>query len=150
MTNDYSMIDVIEAERTPSASSGTDHVDLVSELGCTEMRPKRWELSPGDTMSYTSDCKSVSRFAMACPPNPLTRGTGEGIHRQTEQEELYDVLEGPARIRISEERMDVPEETAIRIPPKTPRRVFNDTDHEHRWLIVGAPPVENDGEMLEE
>ncbi|WP_336345400.1 cupin domain-containing protein [Halalkalicoccus ordinarius] len=123
MTNDYGMIDVTEAERTPSASSGTDHVDLVSELGCTEMRPKLWELSPGDTMSY---------------------------HRQREQEEFYYVLEGPARIRIGDERMDVPEGTAIRIPPETPRRVFNDTDHEHRWLIVGAPPVENDGEVFEE
>ncbi|MFC7224999.1 cupin domain-containing protein [Halalkalicoccus sp. GCM10025322] len=82
MANDYGMIDVAEAERTPSASSGTDHVDLGSELGCTEMRPKVWDLSPGDAMSY---------------------------HRQTEQEELYYVFSGPARIRIGDERMDVPE-----------------------------------------
>lgn len=123
MANDYGMIDVAEAERTPSASSGTDHVDLGSELGCTEMRPKVWDLSPGDAMSY---------------------------HRQTEQEELYYVLSGPARIRIGDERMDVPEGAAIRIPPETPRQVFNDTDEEHRWLIVGAPPVENDGRDVEE
>lgn len=123
MTNDYGMIDVTEAERTPSASSGTDHVDLTAALGCTEMRPKLWELSPGDAMSY---------------------------HRQREQEELYYVLRGPARIRIGDERMDVPEGTVIRIPPETPRQVFNDTDEEHRWLIIGAPPVENDGEVLEE
>jgi quercetin dioxygenase-like cupin family protein len=120
--HDYSTIDLIEAERTPSASSGTDHVDLVSELGCTEMRPKLWELSPGDEMSY---------------------------HRQREQEEFYYVLAGPARIRIGDERIDVAEGTALRIPPETPRQVFNDTDDEHRWLIVGAPPVENDGEVLE-
>jgi mannose-6-phosphate isomerase-like protein (cupin superfamily) len=118
----YSAIDVTEAERTPSASSGTDNVDLVSELGCTEMRPRIWELSPGDAMSY---------------------------HRQREQEEFYYVLAGPARIRIGDERMDVPEGTALRIPPETPRQVFNDTDGEHRWLIVGAPPVEDDGEVLE-
>jgi quercetin dioxygenase-like cupin family protein len=120
--HDYSTIDLIEAERTPSASSRTDHVDLVSELGCTEMRPKLWELSPGDEMSY---------------------------HRQREQEEFYYVLAGPARIRIGDERIDVAEGTALRIPPETPRQVFNDTDDEHRWLIVGAPPVENDGEVLE-
>jgi mannose-6-phosphate isomerase-like protein (cupin superfamily) len=118
----YSAIDVTEAERTPSTSSGTDNVDLVSELGCTEMRPRIWELSPGDAMSY---------------------------HRQHEQEEFYYVLAGPARIRIGDERMDVPEGTALRIPPETPRQVFNDTDGEHRWLIVGAPPVEDDGEVLE-
>lgn len=123
MSEEYSIIDVTESKRTPSASSGTDHVDLVSELGCTAMRPKVWDLAPGDTMSY---------------------------HRQREQEELYYVLSGPARIRIGDERLDVGEGTALRIPPETPRQVFNDTDHEHRWLIVGAPPAENDGEVIGE
>lgn len=118
----YSMINVETAERTQSSSSGTDNVDLVSELGCTEMRPRVWDLSPGDAMSY---------------------------HRQREQEEFYYVISGPARIRIDEERIDVPEGTAIRIPPETPRQILNDSDDEHRWLVVGAPPVENDGEVLE-
>lgn len=130
--NDYRMIDVAGAERTPSASSGTDHVDLGSELGCTEMRPKVWDLSPGDAMSYTFDCKPPSGFTGRAVANPLRRVTVEGIHRQTEQEELYYVLSGPARIRIGDERTDVPEGAAIRIPPETPRRVFNDTDEEHR------------------
>lgn len=150
MTNDYGMIDVTGAERTPSASPGTDHVDLASELGCTEMRPKLWELSRGDTMSYTFDCNSSERIRHGSS-GESTRGlTVEGIHRQTEQEEFYYVLSGRARIRMGDERMDVPEGTAIRIPPETPRRVFNDTDHEHRWLIVGAPPAESDSEVLEE
>ncbi|MFC6905045.1 cupin domain-containing protein [Halalkalicoccus tibetensis] len=122
MPDGYSVIDVTEAERTPSASSGTDTVDLAAELGCTEMRPRVWDLAPGDAMSY---------------------------HRQREQEEFYYVLEGPARIRIGEERLDVPEGTALRIPPETPRQVFNDTDGDHQWLIIGAPPAENDGEVLE-
>ncbi len=123
MADAYDRLDVTEAERMPSASSGTDHVDLATELGCTEMRPKVWDLAPGDAMSY---------------------------HRQREQEELYYVLQGPARIRIDDERLDVSEGTALRIPPETPRRVFNDTDHDHRWLIIGAPPVEDDGEVIEE
>ncbi len=119
----YSTIDVETAERTQSSSSGTNHVDLVSELGCTEMRPRVWDLSPGDAMSY---------------------------HRQREQEEFYYVLSGPARIRIGEEIHDIPEETALRIPPETPRQIINDTDDDHRWLVVGAPAVENDGELVEE
>ncbi|MDL5361979.1 cupin domain-containing protein [Halalkalicoccus sp. NIPERK01] len=123
MSEDYSALDVTEADRTPSASSGTDHVDLAAELGCTEMRPKVWDLAPGDAMSY---------------------------HRQREQEELYYVLSGPARIRIGDDRLDVSEGTAIRIPPETPRQVFNDTEEDHRWLIVGAPPAENDGEVIGE
>jgi mannose-6-phosphate isomerase-like protein (cupin superfamily) len=111
------------AERTQSPSSGTANVDLVSELGCTEMCPRVWDLAPGDAMSY---------------------------HRQREQEEFYYVLSGPARIRIGEERIDVPEGTAMRIPPETSRQILNDTDDEHRWLVISAPPVENDGEVLEE
>lgn len=123
MSEEYSVVDVTEADRTPSASSGTDQVDLVSELGCTEMRPRVWDLAPGDAMSY---------------------------HRQREQEEFYYVLSGPARIRIGEERLDVPEGTALRIPPETPRQVLNDTEEDHQWLIIGAPPAEDDGVVLED
>jgi quercetin dioxygenase-like cupin family protein len=113
------MIQVDDVEPEPSAASGTLHVDLVEELGCTEMRPKVWYLSPGDAMSY---------------------------HRQTEQEEFYYVLQGPGRMKIDGELMDVPEGSAVRIPPETNRQVLNDTDEgEHVWFIVGAPPTTDDG-----
>jgi quercetin dioxygenase-like cupin family protein len=119
MSERYSMVRVDDVEQKPSQVSGTSHVDLVEELGTTEMRPKVWYLSPGDALSH---------------------------HRQTEQEEFYYVLEGPARIRIDgDEPMDVEEGTAIRIPPETPRQVLNDTAGEHVWLIIGAPNVEGDG-----
>jgi len=119
MTDSYSMIRVDDVEPEPSASSGTLHVDLVEELGCAEMRPKVWYLSPGDAMSY---------------------------HRQTDQEELYYVLDGPGRMKIDGELMDVPEGSAVRIPPETNRQVLNDTDGgEHVWFIVGAPPATDDG-----
>lgn len=123
MTDDYSMVQVDDVEPTPSASSGTDHVDLVSELGCTEMRPKVWYLSPGDAMSY---------------------------HRQTEQEELYYLLDGPGRMKIEDELIDVPEGAAVRIPPETNRQVLNDTEGEHVWLIIGAPPTADDGRPVAE
>lgn len=120
MSNDYSMLDVMAAERKPSSVSGTLHVDLVSELGCEKMRPKVWFLSPGDEMSF---------------------------HRQIDQEELYYVLDGPGRMKIGadEEIMDVPEGTAVRVPTETPRQIYNDTDDEHVWLVVGAPSTEDDG-----
>jgi len=120
MTDEYSMLRVGEADREPSAVSGTPHVNLAAELGCEEMRPKVWFLAPGDGMSF---------------------------HRQTDQEEFYYVLRGPGRIRIGAEgtARDVPEGTAIRIPPETPRQVLNDTDRDHVWLVVGAPPTADDG-----
>lgn len=85
------------------------------------MRPKVWSLSPGDAMGY---------------------------HRQTEQEELYYVLEGPGRMKVEGELFDVPEDTAIRVPPETARQVLNDGDggsDDHVWLVVGAPPAPDDG-----
>lgn len=120
MSNDYEMISVTEAERKPSKVSGTPHVDLVSALGCEKMRPKVWFLSPGDEMSF---------------------------HRQEEQEELYYVLEGPGRMKLGadEEIHDISEGTAVRVAPDTPRQILNDTEGEHVWLVVGAPPVEDDG-----
>lgn len=118
MSDEYSTVQVDDVEPKPSKSSGTDHVDLVEQLGCTEMRPKVWYLSPGDAMSY---------------------------HRQTEQEELYYVLRGPGRMKIAGELLDIREGTAVRIPPETDRQVLNDTDGEHVWLIVGAPPATDDG-----
>jgi mannose-6-phosphate isomerase-like protein (cupin superfamily) len=116
----YSMVRVDEVEKKPSAKSETLHVDLTAELDCTEMRPKIWYLSPGDAMSH---------------------------HRQTEQEELYYVLDGPGRMKIDGETMDVPEGTAVRVSPETPRQVLNDTDDKHVWLIIGAPPTLDDGRL---
>ena len=123
MVDDYSAIRPDDAEKEPSKSSGTMHVDLVESLDCTEMRPKVWYLSPGDAMSY---------------------------HRQTEQEEFYYLLRGPGRMKIEGELHDVPEGTAMRIPPETRRQVLNDTEGEHVWLVVGAPPAIDDGRPADE
>jgi mannose-6-phosphate isomerase-like protein (cupin superfamily) len=121
MSDEYSMVRVADVEREPSAVSGTMHADLFEALGCTEMRPKVWYLSEGDSMGY---------------------------HRQAEQEEFYYVLSGPGRIRIDDEYVDVPEGSALRIPPETPRQILNDGEGgvgEHVWLVVGAPNVPDDG-----
>lgn len=125
MSEEYSAVSIEDAERRPSSLSGTPHVDLFSELGCEKMRPNVWFLSPGDEMTF---------------------------HRQTEQEELYYVLEGPGRMRLGPdgEIRDVPEGTALRVPPETPRQLLNDTDGEHVWLVVGAPSTEDDGRPIYE
>lgn len=124
MGNDYEMIQVDDADPEPSEKSGTPNVDLGAVLGCERMRPRVWFVEPGnDRKRY---------------------------HSHVEQEEFYYVLSGPGRMTIAGETQTIPEGTAIRIPPDTKRKTFNDTDEEHVWLVVGAPAVEDPGIVHED
>ena len=124
MADQYEMIDVEASELELSEKSGTRNIDLGEALGCEKMRPRMWFVEPGhDRKRY---------------------------HSHEEQEEFYYVLSGPGRMRIAGETHTIPEGTAVRISPETPRKTFNDTDREHVWLVVGAPAVEDPGIVHEE
>ena len=61
------------------------------------------------------------------------------LHKHIRQEEFYFVLEGTGRMRIGEETLTVPRYGGVLVGPEQLRQVFNDTDAEVLWLIVGAP-----------
>lgn len=61
------------------------------------------------------------------------------LHKHIRQEEFYFVLEGTGRIRVGEETLTVPRYGGVLVGPNQLRQVFNDTDAEVLWLIVGAP-----------
>ncbi len=61
------------------------------------------------------------------------------LHKHIRQEEFYFVLEGVGRMRIGEETLTVPKYGGVLVGPDQLRQVFNDTDAEALWLIVGAP-----------
>lgn len=61
------------------------------------------------------------------------------LHKHIRQEEFYFVLEGTGRIRVGEETLTVPKYGGVLVGPEQVRQVFNDTDEEVLWLIVGAP-----------
>ena len=61
------------------------------------------------------------------------------LHKHVRQEEFYFVLEGTGRIRVGEETLTVPRYGGLLVGPEQVRQVFNDTDAEVLWLIVGAP-----------
>jgi len=124
MSDGYELIDVADAELTLSEKSGTRNIDFGDVLGCEKLRPRMWFVEPGhDRKRY---------------------------HSHEQQEEFYYVLSGPGRMRIAGEDHTIPEGTAIRIPPGTKRKTFNDTDREHVWLVVGAPAVDDPGIVHEE
>ncbi|WP_096389650.1 cupin domain-containing protein [Halopenitus persicus] len=118
MTQEFTMVEFDTATKEPSRISGVPGIDLTEELGCKELRPRVWYLDPGDTMVR---------------------------HKQEQQEELYVPLAGPCQIRIDGELFTVPTGSAVRISPDTPRQLINTDQHQHAWLIVGAPPIEDDG-----
>ena len=64
------------------------------------------------------------------------------LHRHVRAEEFYFVIEGTGRIRVGEETLTVPRLGGVLVGPAALRQVFNDTDAEVLWLIVGAPEAE--------
>jgi uncharacterized cupin superfamily protein len=91
------------------------------------------------------DAQSLgARFWRVEPGQASTR------HRHRTQVELYVLLEGTGRIRIDDELLTVAPLSAVLVEPASVRQLFNDTDADQLWLIVGAPPeAANTLEMTE-
>lgn len=65
--------------------------------------------------------------------------TANTLHKHIRSEEFYFVLEGTGRIRVGDETLTVPRYGGVLVGPDQVRQVFNDTDRDALWLIVGAP-----------
>src|SRR5947207_11548832 len=69
----------------------------------------------------------------------LPPGSANTLHKHVRQEEFYFVLEGTGRMRVGGETLTVPKYGGVLVGPEELRQVFNDTDAEVLWLIVGSP-----------
>ncbi len=61
------------------------------------------------------------------------------LHKHLRAEEFYFVLEGTGRMRVGGDTLTVPKYGGVLVGPDQLRQVFNDTDAEVLWLIIGAP-----------
>ncbi len=61
------------------------------------------------------------------------------LHKHIRSEEFYFVLEGTGRMRVGETTITVPRYGGVLVGPDQLRQVFNDTDADALWLIIGAP-----------
>jgi len=61
------------------------------------------------------------------------------LHRHLRSEEFYFVLEGVGRMRVGEETLTIPKYGGVHVGPELLRQVFNDTEEEVLWLIMGGP-----------
>jgi mannose-6-phosphate isomerase-like protein (cupin superfamily) len=136
----YTVLPAAAAFWRPSNQLGVLNTDLAKQLGATTLGARMWHFRPGQSSTW---------------------------HRHSEEQELYVVLAGTGRIRIgaeagagaapgtggapAEERLTLAPLSALRGQPRTLRQVFNDTDEDVLWLVVGAPPeLANTREMTPE
>ncbi len=64
------------------------------------------------------------------------------LHRHVRAEEFYFVVEGIGRMRVGDETLTVPRLGSVLGGPSVLRQIFNESDSEVLWLVVGAPETE--------
>lgn len=97
----------------PSNQTGVMNTDLAKQLGAASLGARLWRLQPGQASTR---------------------------HRHRGEHELYVLLSGTGRIRVDGELLTLTPLSALLVEPESLRQVFNDTDAEALWLVVGAPP----------
>jgi len=125
----YRVLRSADAFWRPSNQMSVLNTDLGKQLEAGQLGARYWRLKPGQASTK---------------------------HRHRTQEELYVLLEGRGRVRIDEgEPLTLEPLDAFLVEPGSARQLFNDTEADQLWLVVGAPPepantLEMSEEMLRE
>jgi mannose-6-phosphate isomerase-like protein (cupin superfamily) len=109
---DYFLITPDDFQWRPSNIMKIPNADFLERTGSENLGARLWRLPP----------KSANT-----------------LHKHYRSEEFYFVLEGVGRIRIGENTLTIPKYGAVLVGPEQLRQVFNDTETDVLWLIVGAP-----------
>jgi uncharacterized cupin superfamily protein len=109
----YTVLQVGDAFWRPSNQMGVLNTDLAKQLAATMFGARLWRLAPGQASTR---------------------------HRHRVQHELYIVLEGAGRVRVEQELLTLQPLSALLVEPGCLRQIFNDTEDEALWLVIGTPP----------
>jgi quercetin dioxygenase-like cupin family protein len=109
----YRLLSAEEAFWRPSNQMGVLNTDLAKQLRAPTLGARLWRLHPGQASTR---------------------------HRHRQTHELYLLLEGAGRIRIGESLCTLKPLSSVLVDPDEVRQLFNDTDADQLWLVVGAPP----------
>ncbi len=90
----------------------TPNTDLGGQLEASALGARMWRLEPGKASTQ---------------------------HRHFTQEELYVLLEVTGRVRVDGEVLTLAPHDTLLVEADTVRQLFNDTDADQLWLVVGAP-----------
>jgi uncharacterized cupin superfamily protein len=120
----FSVLEADQAFWRPSNQMGVLNTDLAKQLSASMFGARLWRLMPGQASTR---------------------------HRHYQQTELYVLLEGTGRIRVDQQLLTLAPLSSLLIEPGCVRQLFNDTDREALWLVVGTPvEVANTLEMTPE
>ncbi len=108
----YHLITPDDLDWRPSNLMKIPNADLLERTGSENLGARLWRLPP----------KSANT-----------------LHKHIRAEEFYFVLEGTGRLRVGDETLTVPRHGGVLVGPDQLRQVFNDSDAEALWLIIGAP-----------
>jgi mannose-6-phosphate isomerase-like protein (cupin superfamily) len=97
-------------------------------------RPSNLMKIPNADFLERTGSENLSARLWRLPPKSAST-----LHKHVRQEEFYFLLEGVGRIRVGDETLTVPKYGGVLVGPDQLRQVFNDTQAEVLWLIVGAP-----------
>ena len=99
-----------------------------------QWRPSNMMKIPNADFLERTGSENLGARLWRLPPN-----SANTLHKHVRAEEFYFVVEGVGRIRVGDETVTVPKYGGVLIGPSQLRQVFNDTEAEVLWLIVGAP-----------
>jgi quercetin dioxygenase-like cupin family protein len=121
----YRLLKAADAFWRLSNQMRTENTDLAKQLEARTMGARLWRLAPGQASTK---------------------------HRHAQEEELYVLLEGSGRVRIDDgEPLTLAPLDTLLVEPGSVRQLFNDSEADQLWLVVGAPPeAANTLEMSEE
>ncbi len=109
----YRVLPAQQAFWRPSNQMGVLNTDLAKQLEATTLGARLWRLRPGQASTR---------------------------HRHRQTQELYLLLEGTGRIRIGQDLHTLDPLSTLLVEPDEVRQLFNDTNADQLWLVVGAPP----------
>jgi len=104
------------------------------EPGDLSWRPSNLMQIPNADYLERTGSENLSARLWRLPPR-----SANTLHKHVRAEEFYFVLEGTGRLRVGDQTLTVPKYGSVLVGPDQVRQVFNDTDAEVLWLIVGAP-----------
>jgi uncharacterized cupin superfamily protein len=111
----YRLLRAADSHWRPSNQMSVLNTDLAKQLGAAGFGARLWRLAPGQASTR---------------------------HRHRTQEELYLLLEGSGRVRVDDKALTLAPLDSLLVAPDSVRQLFNDTDADQLWLVVGAPREE--------